>query len=78
MTMTGMNEIMAGVKVTMKAPPGSTLEGVRRMVRADRRYAADLLALQTYLLALELLIPPESAAGEPSTRPATPTSLRGA
>ena len=48
---------MARVKLGTKAAPESTLEGVRRMVRVDPRYAADVRALETYLAALERLIP---------------------
>lgn len=50
---------MARANLGTKAAPESTLEGVRRMVRVDPRYAADLRALEAYLAALERLIPSE-------------------
>ena len=48
---------MARVKLGTKEAPESTWEGVRRMVHVDRRYAADVRALERYLAALERLIP---------------------
>ena len=56
-------------KTGTHAKPESSLAGVRRMAREDRRYSAEVFALRHYVNAFERLLPVALPAIAKNTRP---------